>query len=32
MGMEILRVRWNAITGKYSGTLPKKPAEQRATV
>jgi dolichyl-phosphate beta-glucosyltransferase len=32
MGMEILRVRWNAITGKYSGTLPKKPAEQRAVV
>ena len=32
MGMEIMRVRWNAITGKYSGELPKKPAEQRAVV
>src|SRR3954453_24073549 len=32
MGMEILRVRWNAITGRYSGTLPTKPAEQRAVV
>jgi glycosyltransferase involved in cell wall biosynthesis len=32
MGMEILRVRWNAITGKYSGELPTKPAEQRVVV
>ena len=32
MGMEILRVRWNAMTGKYSGDVPKKPAEQRAVV
>jgi dolichyl-phosphate beta-glucosyltransferase len=32
MGMEILRVRWNAITGRYSGALAKKPAEQRAIV
>jgi dolichyl-phosphate beta-glucosyltransferase len=32
MGMEILRVRWNAITGKYSGELRKKPAEQRVVV
>jgi len=32
MGIEIIRVRWNAITGKYSGELPKKQAEQRAVV
>ena len=32
MGIEILRVRWNAITGKYSGELPKKPAEQHVVV
>lgn len=32
MGMEILRVRWNAITGKYSGEIPKKPTEQRVVV
>jgi len=32
MGVEILRVRWNAITGKYSGELSKKPAEQQAVV
>src|SRR5882762_8806648 len=32
MGMEILRVRWNAITGRYSGDIPKKPTEQRVVV
>jgi len=32
MGMEILSVRWNAITGKYSGELPKKSTEQRVVV
>ena len=32
MGMEILRVRWNAMTGKYSGDIPKKPTEQRVVV
>jgi dolichyl-phosphate beta-glucosyltransferase len=32
MGMDVLHVRWNALTGKYSGTLPNKPAERRAVV
>jgi glycosyltransferase involved in cell wall biosynthesis len=32
MGLEILRVRWNAIIGKYSGEVPKKPTEQRVVV
>ena len=32
MGVEVMHVRWNALTGKYSGELPKKPAEHRAVV